>query len=269
MAKSTVEKMKERLRTLEAAEVELVAADAEVQTLTQKVEEADLTLRVARAKAVGGGWKDRQTVKTAEADRRAFAEDLERARKIAEAKRHAVEDLRDETGILKAEASDRLMSAAIRQAAELMEDVRRKQEDLVAVARKAVAVYSAAANVIPRKVVSQRVPGKFLRVVSSDPTLQGIYKGNKPPGSFNLEPLKALAGARDGKWEIAEGQDLTIDPKEIETVWREGSVPQELESIRELRLGNLIGGTGEVDFHRLASLVTEEEIKAAAKELEG
>lgn len=271
MAKSTAEKMKERLQILEAAEVELAAAEAEVQGLMRKVEEADRAVLAAKAQAVGGGWKDRQAVKAAEADRRGLAEDLERARGIEEKKRHAVEDLRDETGILKTEAASRLTRAAVEKTEALMEDIRRKQADLVETAKKAVAVRLAVASVVPRRIVSQRIPGKFFKVVSADPALKEIYKSNKPPGSFSVEPLKCLAGVRAGKWQIVEGQDLTIRPEEIETIWGDGPLPEAVDAIHKLHLGRLVGDENarEMDFQRLAASVTEEEIHQVAKELEG
>jgi hypothetical protein len=124
------------------------------------------------------------------------------------------------------------MKAAVKKAEEMTAILRREQFDLLKTARKAVALRAAVERIVPRRIVSLRVPGKYFRVVSDAPAMQELYKGNKPPGSFSVEPLKAIAGARGGKWRIVEEQDLTIDPSEIKTTWSDGPLPEEIGLLR-------------------------------------
>jgi hypothetical protein len=245
MAKSNIEKMAERLKVLESAEVELAAADAEVQAATLRLAEADRVLTEAAARALSGGWPDRQAGRKAEAARQELRRSLTRAEEAAEAKRSVVETLRDEVAELRTQTTDRMVKAAVRKAEEITAILRREQADLVKTARKAVALRAAVERIVPRRIVSQRVPGKYFRVVSDAPAMQELYKGNKPPGSFSVEPLKAIAGARAGKWRIVEGQDMVIGPSEIETTWSDGPLPKEIEDIRELQIGKIFGGTAE------------------------
>ena len=97
------------------------------------------------------------------------------------------------------------------------------------------------------------------------------------PGSvfLHFEFFKARDGEKKGKWKIVPGQDLR--PGKVERIEEDGPLPAEIESIRDIELGRLTTVNGrarteqekaELDFNFIERLVTEEELRQAARAIE-
>jgi hypothetical protein len=255
----------------EEAEIVLLAARQEMEKGNLELSEAEGRLTVAEAAATAGGWIERRKMGGWRETVEALRGRLSAAEKAFAEKEIDVERLRDEVSALRFELAQPFIEAVRKQ---VVDHGTRLQAHMAAAEKEAkglAALYQLVVEQSPRRIVSQRVPDRFWRVHC--PAMEGLYPDTKPPGAFSMEPIKAMAGERAGKWKIIPGQDLGILPEDIETAWGDAPLPAEVEAIRDrLDLGvafSLNGGKKrELSFAAIAAAVTPEDVERASKSIE-
>ena len=217
-----VRELKGRRAEKEKAKAELQAplsrALMEVKRLSRAVTEAEKALALSAAAAFSGTWFEKREERKRE---QAVAEArgrLAEARKEAEGKQADLDRLMDEIGEINAALAGPRALAIRKRAIELAARFRQGQEELLKVGREAAALYRVVEAATPKRLVFRRST-RSLRVIISDPALVAImhpHEKDRPASVVaHREYFVALKGAKEGRWQLVDGQDLSLRKEEI------------------------------------------------------
>ena len=267
-----VDREKEK-RRLEAA---VLGAREAVKILSRESVDAERALAAAAA----GGYKsflDRREFRKRDRVAAEVKARLLVAQKDLGVREEALGRIEDEIAELRVELAEPRIRAIRKRAVELTVRVKELQRELLGAAEELVGLHRATEEILPRRIVGKR-SDRFLKVNLTDPALVALHTrtvhpetmaiGGSAP-SIHVEFFKALAGQVAGKWKVADGEELDVG--EVEILYGDPALPDEIEAIRDLDIGRLyaVNGDGgvfagkELNFQTLEHLTSRKNIHAA------